>query len=62
MNKKGLGGWLLLAIIFLAVALISGILGFGIISGFSFTLARWMAMIFVILFVISVIAHVIKEA
>jgi uncharacterized membrane protein YtjA (UPF0391 family) len=62
MNKKGLGGWLFLAIIFLVVAVIAGILGFGFISGTSFTIAKWLAIIFVILFAISVIAHVIKQA
>ncbi|MFA6460928.1 MAG: DUF1328 domain-containing protein [Candidatus Woesearchaeota archaeon] len=62
MNKKGFSGWLLWAIIFLLVAIIAGIFGFGLISGVSFTLAKWLAIIFVILFLISVVAHVIKEA
>jgi len=62
MNKKGLGGWLFLAIVFLVIAIAAGLFGFGLISGASFTIAKWLAIIFVILFIISVIAHVIKEA
>ena len=62
MNKKGLSGWLGWAIVFLIVAIVSGIFGFGFISGTSFTIAKWLALIFVVLFVISVIAHVIKNA
>ena len=62
MNKKGLGGFLLWAVIFLVVAIVAGVFGFGIISGASFTIAKWLAIIFVILFIISVIAHTIKNA
>ncbi len=62
MNRKGVGGWLLWAIFFLIVAIIAGVFGFGIISGVSFTIAKWLAIIFVILFIISVIAGVIKRA
>ena len=62
MNKKGLTSLLGWAILFLIVAVVSGIFGFGFISGISVTIAKWLAIIFVILFVISVIAHVIKEA
>ena len=62
MNKKGLGGWLVWAIIFLVIAIVAGILGFGSVSGASFTIAKWLAVIFVILFIIAVIAHTVKEA
>ncbi len=62
MNKKGLSGWLFWAVMFLIVAVVSGIFGFGFISGTSFTIAKWLAIIFVILFVISLIAHTIKRA
>ena len=62
MNKKGLSGWLIWAILFLIVAVIAGIFGFGFISGTSFTIAKWLAIIFVVLFIISVIAGVIKRA
>jgi len=62
MNKKAVGGWLGWAIVFLIVALVAGIFGFGFISGFSFMIAKWLAIIFVMLFIISVIAHTIKAA
>jgi uncharacterized membrane protein YtjA (UPF0391 family) len=62
MHKKGLGGWLLSALLFFILAIFAGLFGFGFISGASFTIARWLAIIFVILFAISVIAHVIKRA
>ena len=62
MNKKAVGGWLVWALIFLIVAVVTGLFGFGFISGASFTIAKWLAAIFVILFIISVIAHTIKSA
>lgn len=62
MNKKGLGGWLSSAILFFILAIVAGIFGFGLISGASFAIAKWLAIIFVVLFVISVVAHVIKNA
>ncbi len=62
MNKKGVTGWLFWAILFLIVAVVAGIFGFGMISGVSFTIAKWLAIIFVILFIISVIAHTVKRA
>lgn len=62
MNKKGVTTWLIWAILFLLVAVVAGVFGFGLISGVSFEIAKWLAVIFVILFVISVIAHTIKRA
>ncbi len=63
MNKKGLiSGWLLWAVIFLLVAIVAAIFGFGFISGVSLTIAKWLAIIFVVLFIISVVAHVVKNA
>lgn len=62
MNKKGLTGWLVWAIIFLVIALIAGLFGFTSIAGTSLTIAKWLAVIFIILFIISVIAHTIKDA
>jgi uncharacterized membrane protein YtjA (UPF0391 family) len=62
MNKKGVTSWLIWALIFLVVAIVAGIFGFGLISGVSFIVAKWLAVIFVILFIISVIAHTIKHA
>lgn len=62
MNNNGLSGWLFWALLFLVLSVVAGIFGFGLISGVSFTLAKWMAIIFVVLFIISVVAHTIKEA
>ncbi|MFA4953583.1 MAG: DUF1328 domain-containing protein [Candidatus Pacearchaeota archaeon] len=62
MNKKGVTSWLIWAILFLIIAIVAGMFGFGLISGVSFTIAKWLAIIFVILFIISVIAHTIKRA
>ena len=62
MNEKGLSGWLMWALMFLIIAVVAGVFGFGLLSGVSFTLAKWMAMIFVILFIITVVAHTIKRA
>lgn len=62
MNKRGVTNWLVWAGIFLIVAIVSGLFGFGFISGVSFTIAKWLAMIFVILFIITIIAHAIKKA
>jgi uncharacterized membrane protein YtjA (UPF0391 family) len=62
MNKKGVGSWLAWAIIFLIIAIVAGLLGFGVIAGTSWVIAKWLAIIFVILFIISVIAHTIKDA
>jgi uncharacterized membrane protein YtjA (UPF0391 family) len=62
MNTKATTGWLIWAIIFLVIAIIAGVFGFGFISGVSYSIAKWLAIIFVILFIISVIAHTIKKA
>jgi len=61
-NKKGLMGWLSWAVVFLIIAVVAGLFGFGLISGTSFVIAKWLAIIFVVLFIISVVAHVIKNA
>ena len=62
MNKKGLGGWLIMALLFLVIAIVAGIFGFGLISGVSYTVAKWLAVIFVILLIISIIARTVKRA
>ncbi len=62
MNNKGVTTWLIWALIFLLIAIVAGIFGFGFVSGVSFTIAKWLAVIFVILFIISIIAHTIKKA
>ncbi len=62
MNKKGVTSWLIWAALFLIVAIVAGIFGFGLISGVSFTIAKWLAIIFVVLFIVAVIAGTIKRA
>ena len=62
MNKRAVTGWLVWAVIFLILAIVAGAFGFGVISGVSYTIAWWLAIIFIILFVIAVIAHTIKRA
>jgi uncharacterized membrane protein YtjA (UPF0391 family) len=62
MNTKGVGSWLFGALFFLIVAVVAGLFGFGFISGMSYTIAKWLAVIFVVLFAISVVVHTIKNA
>ena len=62
MNKKGVTGWLMWAVVFFIVAIIAGVFGFGFISGTSYTIAIWLAIIFVVLFIVSIVAHTIKNA
>jgi uncharacterized membrane protein YtjA (UPF0391 family) len=45
------------AIIFLIVALVAAVLGFGGIANFSFEIAKFVAVIALVLFVISLIAN-----
>lgn len=61
-NKRGVGTWLILALLFLVIAIIAGIYGFGFVSGVSYVIAKWLAIIFVVLFLITVIARTIKRA
>lgn len=62
MDRSYLSDWLIWAGIFLIIAIVSGFFGFGLLSGVTYTIAKWLAMIFVILFIIAVIAHTIKKA
>jgi uncharacterized membrane protein YtjA (UPF0391 family) len=62
MNNKGVTSWLVWALIFLLIAVVAGIFGFGLVSGVSWVIAKWLAIIFVVLFVISIIAHTVKRA
>lgn len=48
------------AIIFLVVALVAAVLGFGGIANFSFEIAKFVAVIAIILFVISLVAGAVK--
>ena len=54
MNKKGLLGW---AVFFLVLAIVAALFGFGFIAGTSIVIAKWLAIIFVILFIISLIRN-----
>jgi uncharacterized membrane protein YtjA (UPF0391 family) len=62
MNKRGQAGWLIWAVLFLIGSIVAGLFGFGIISGVSYTIAKWLAIFFVILFIISIIARTVKKA
>ena len=42
MDKKGLTRWLIWAVIFLIIAIVAGVFGFGIVSGVSYTIANEM--------------------
>jgi len=55
-NEISLLAW---AAIFLILALISGAFGFGMIAGFSFFIARILAMIFFILLILALAFHFI---
>ena len=48
------------ALIFLVVALIAGVLGFTTVAGASIALAKLLFMIFLVLFVISLIMHLVR--
>lgn len=48
---------LYLAIVFLVVAVISGILGFTAIVGVSLWIAKWLFIIFLILFIVSLVFY-----
>lgn len=53
-------GLLTWAVVFLIVALVAGLFGFGLVAGLSITIAKWLFFIFVVLFVISLIAHLVR--
>ena len=50
------------AIIFLLVALVAAILGFGCIAGASTGIAKIIFYLFVVLFLANVIAHLLRRA
>jgi uncharacterized membrane protein YtjA (UPF0391 family) len=59
MNKKAVGSWLGWAIVFLIIAIVSGIFGFGVISGVSLVIAKWLTVIFIVLFLCILFCAVI---
>jgi len=50
------------AIVFLVVALIAAAVGFGGVAGFAMEAARLLFWVFIVLFVISLIAGLVKRA
>lgn len=52
----GLLGW---ALTFLVIAIVAGLFGFGLIAGLSVTIAKWLFIIFAVLFVIFLIRSII---
>lgn len=52
MNNKGQLGW---ALIFLVIAIIAAVLGFGFIAGTAALIAKILFVVFLILFIISLI-------
>lgn len=48
------------ALIFLVVALIAGVLGFGNIAAGASSIAQILFMIFIVLFVISLVMHLVR--
>lgn len=53
----GLLGW---SLTFLIVAIIAGLLGFWVIAGVTATIAKWLFIIFAVLFVITIISHLVS--
>ncbi len=48
------------ALIFLVVALIAGVLGFGSIAGVSMDIARILFLVFIVLFLVSLVMHLLR--
>jgi uncharacterized membrane protein YtjA (UPF0391 family) len=49
--------WLYWAIVFLIIAIVAAVLGFGLVAGITFIVAKWLALIFVVLFLVALIQH-----
>jgi uncharacterized membrane protein YtjA (UPF0391 family) len=50
-----------LALTFLLIALLAGLFGFGIIAGMSFTVAKVLFFVFLVLFIISLITGSVRR-
>ncbi len=48
------------ALVFLVIAIVSGAFGFGLIAGIASTIARVLFAVFLILFLISLIGHLMR--
>ena len=57
MERRKMLRW---ALIFLVIALIAGALGFGGVAGTSMGIAQILFFVFVVLFVVSLIAHLVR--
>lgn len=49
------------AVTFLILSLVASVFGFGLIAGLSFSIGKLFAIVFIILFVFTVIAHAVKR-
>lgn len=56
-NKKGQLSWV---IIFLVIAIVAALFGFGFIAGSAFFIAKVLFWIFLVLFIISLIRHFMR--
>jgi uncharacterized membrane protein YtjA (UPF0391 family) len=57
-----MGNLLHYAIVFLVVALVAALVGFGGVAGFAMDAARLLFWVFIVLFVISLIAGLVRRA
>jgi uncharacterized membrane protein YtjA (UPF0391 family) len=53
--------WLIWAVIFFILAIVSGSLGFGLIAGASYAIAKVLAVIFIVLLIVSIILYILKR-
>jgi uncharacterized membrane protein YtjA (UPF0391 family) len=60
MNKEPEQGWLIWTIVILSLILIITILGIGLISEVSYQIAKFLGIIFIILFMILTMYHIKK--
>lgn len=58
MYDMSLLGW---AIVFLILAFVAALFGFGLVAGMSLTIAKWLFVIFVVLFVASFVYYLINK-
>ena len=55
------GGLLYWAVIFLVIAIVAALLGLGGVAGFSIAIAQLLFVVFIVLFIISLIAHLLRR-
>jgi uncharacterized membrane protein YtjA (UPF0391 family) len=53
--------WLVLAVIFFILAIVAGALGFGLIAGVSYAIAKVLAAVFFILLIVSIIFYILRR-